>query len=124
MICIMTKRRLCVPQIFGEGGSSRCVAVQMHNLQHKFLHWTLQRQQIGQHVSPSPNVVTRASLVRAALFYLHRKAADRRDKIGRLLELALGDLQDSEAIKELSQVLSESGVDLDTHALNTGESSP
>ena len=93
----------------------------MHNLQHKFLHWTLQRQT---KMHASPNIDTRVALVQVALFYLHREAADRDDKIGRLLELALGDLQDSGKIERLSQLLSESAVDLDTHALNNGESSP
>ena len=48
------------------------------------------------------------------MFYHQREAADRGNKIGRLLELALADLKDSEAIQELSKALSDNDVDLGT----------
>ena len=113
-------RCLCKLQVFDEGSPSRCVAVQMHNLQHKFLHWTLHRQK-KTHVTPCPEVSTRVALVQVAIFYLHRKASDRCDKIGRLLQLALGDLHRSEAIEELSKALSKCGVDINAPATSNGE---
>ena len=103
------------PQVFEEGSSSECVAVQMHNLQHKFLRCTLRQK------ATHPNTNTRVSLIQAALYYHRRTAADRRDKVGRLLELALADLKDSETIEELSQALSECEVELDNKEGQNGE---
>ena len=106
-----------LPQVFAEG-SSRCVAVQMHNLQHKFLRCTRHRE--AQSISV-PSTDTRVSLVQAALFYHHRESADRGDKIGRLLELALGDLKDSEAIEQLMRALNERKVDLNQREARDGD---
>ena len=58
---------------------------------------------------------TRISLFQAALFYHHREAADRGDKISRLIKLALVDLKDAE-IDKLSRSLHASDVDLDCRA--------
>ena len=55
------------------------------------------------------------------MFYHYRETADRRDKVGRLLEIALGDLQDSVTIEELSQALTKHGVDINSHAGQHGE---
>ena len=110
----------CLLQVFGEGSSSRCVAVQMHNLQHKFLRCVRQSKS---HADPSPSTNTRVSLIQAALFYHHRDAADRRDKIGRLLQLALGDLQDSGDVEKLLQALDDGGVDLDGEDVHNGNTS-
>lgn len=108
-------------QVFGTGSSSSdCVAVQMHNLQHKFLRLSLE-QQTHPHAPPPPNTATRVSLVQAAMFYLNRKGADRYAKIGQLLQLALGGLRDPRAIGELSHALRTNGIDLDTRAAHTGE---
>ena len=101
------------------------MAVQMHNLQHKFLRCTRQSKsrQSKSHADPSPSTNTRVSLIQAALFYHHRDAADRRDKIGRLLQLALGDLQDSGVVEKLLQALDEGGVDLDSEDAHNGNTS-
>ena len=104
-------------KVFSEESPSRCVAVQMHNLQHKFLRCVLHRQ-TKRHASPNLN--TRVSLVQAAMFYHHREAVDRRDKIVRLLELALGDLQDSGQIEELSTALAECRVEPDSIGAHIG----
>ena len=95
------------------------MAVQMHNLQHKFLRCILRRR-ASLH-TPTPNSNVRVSLVQAAMFYHYRETADRRDKVGRLLEIALGDLQDSATIEELSQALTKHGVDINSHAGQHGE---
>ena len=100
-----------LPQV-SEG--SRCVAVQMHNLQHKFLQFSLSEEK-KQH-APSIGMNTRISLFQAALFYHHREAADRRDKISRLIKLALVDLKDAAEIEKLSRSLHASHVDLDCQA--------
>ena len=106
-----------LPQV-SEGGC--CVAVQMHNLQHKFLQFSLCEEK-KQH-APSIGMNTRISLFQAALFYHHREAADRRDKINRLIKLALVDLKDAE-IDKLSRSLHASDVDLDCQAAkHRGES--
>ena len=92
----------------------------MHNLQHKFLRCSRQNKS---HAASSPSTNTRVSLIQAALFYHHRDAADRRDKIGRLLELALGDLRDSGAIEDLARALDERGVDLSSQDAHNGNTS-
>ena len=90
----------------------------MHYLQHKFLNFSLRRQK-KLHATPVGTNV-RVSLMQAAVFYHHREAADRRDKVARLIQLALADLKEVAAIKELSQSLSKRGVDLNSHAEKHG----
>ena len=91
----------------------------MHNLQHKFLRCTL-RAKTKPH-APSPDIEERLSLIQAAMFYHDRKAIDRRNKLGILLKLALADLKEPGATKELSQALRECGVDIKIHSAHKGE---
>ena len=58
--------------------------------------------------------------MQAAVFYHHREAADRLDKVNCLIELALADLKEAAAIEELSQSLTKCGVDLNSHAEKHG----
>ena len=108
---------MLLPQVFAEG-SSVCVAVQMHNLQHKFLRCARHRDADS---NTAPSTDPRVSLVQAALFYHHRESADRGDKIGRLLELALGDLEDAEAIGQLMRALRERKIDLNQREMRDGD---
>lgn len=93
----------------------------MHNLQHKFLRCTLHRKIKGYAPPLFPGTTTRVSIVQVALFYLHRGGAERRDKIGRLLQLALGGLHDPVAIVPLSEALRKSAVDLDSRNKHFGD---
>ena len=54
--------------------------------------------------------------MQAALFYHHREAADRRDKVCRLTEKALTNLKESAAIEELLRSLINCQVDLNSRA--------
>ena len=99
------------PQVSEDGS---CVAVQMHNLQHKFVCFSLCERN-KQH-TPSVGVNIRVSFMQAAMFYHHREAADRHDKVSRLTELALADLKEPAAIEELSLSLVKCRVDLNSRA--------
>ena len=106
-------RSVCppLPQV-SEAGS--CVAVQMHNLQHKFLHFSLRQRNKLRVASIEVNI--RVSLMQAAMFYHHREAADRLEKVSRLTKLALADLKESAAIEELSRSLINCRVDVNSRA--------
>ena len=109
----VSSRLVCprLPQVSEEGS---CVAVQMHNLQHKFLYFSLHQQNKSH--KPCIEVNIRVSLMQAAMFYHHREAADRLEKVTRLTKLALADLKESAAIEELSRSLINCRVDLNSRA--------
>ena len=86
----------------------------MHNLQHKFLHFSLRGRKL-QHALPF-GINIRVSFIQTAMFYHRHEAAERRDKAIRLLELAFADLKDAVMIEKLSQSLKNCGVDLNSHA--------
>ena len=100
-----------LPQVSEDGS---CVAVQMHNLQHKFLRFSLSKQR-KQHTS-SIGINIRVSLIQAAMFHRHRDATDRYDKVSRLIRLAFVDLKEAAEIEELSRSLNARRVDLNSQA--------
>ena len=108
-----------LPHQVSEDGS--CVAVQMHNLQHKFLRFSLSKQK-KQH-TPYIAINIRVSLIQAAMFHHHRDAADRHDIVSRLIGLALVNLKEVAEIVKLSRALSARRVDLNSQAAkHRGES--